>query len=151
MFQNREGKRVPNATFRTRQDSEWVDVTTDDVFAGKTVGVFHCPSDTDEQPEVIDNASYNQANSSRISYDFYSVWWQPEFGPKLTRLRGRAPLTWDLEGGNTDSNSPNSAMRNHKTHKGGNVVFADGHAEWQPAEDWDKSNWPSPAAAHYHK
>jgi glutaredoxin-like protein len=43
VFQNREGKRVPNATFRTRQDSEWVDVTTDDVFAGKTVAVFSLP------------------------------------------------------------------------------------------------------------
>ncbi|HLU06292.1 MAG TPA: glutathione peroxidase [Woeseiaceae bacterium] len=43
MFENREGKRVPNVTFRTRQDSEWVDVTSDDVFSGKTVVVFSLP------------------------------------------------------------------------------------------------------------
>lgn len=43
MFENREGKRVPNVTFRTRQDSEWVDLTSDDVFAGKTVVVFSLP------------------------------------------------------------------------------------------------------------
>ena len=43
MFENREGKRVPNVTFRTRQDSDWVDLTSDDVFAGKTVVVFSLP------------------------------------------------------------------------------------------------------------
>ena len=43
MFENREGKRVPSVTFRTRQDSDWVDVTSDDVFRGKTVVVFSLP------------------------------------------------------------------------------------------------------------
>ena len=40
MFENKEGQRVPQATFRTRVDTEWKDLTTDDVFAGKTVAVF---------------------------------------------------------------------------------------------------------------
>lgn len=43
MLENREGQRVPNVTFRTRQDNEWVDVTTDDLFGGKTVVVFSLP------------------------------------------------------------------------------------------------------------
>ena len=43
MFENREGKRVPNVTFRTRRDSDWVDLTSDDVFKGKTVVVFSLP------------------------------------------------------------------------------------------------------------
>ncbi len=43
MFANKEGQRVPNVTFRTRQNHEWVDVTTDDVFKGKTVIVFSLP------------------------------------------------------------------------------------------------------------
>ena len=43
MFENREGKRVPNVTFRTRQDNGWVDVTSEDVFAGKTVVLFSLP------------------------------------------------------------------------------------------------------------
>ncbi|MGW8246954.1 MAG: glutathione peroxidase [Acidiferrobacterales bacterium] len=43
MFENREGKQVPQVTFRTRRDHEWVDVTTDDVFKGKTVIVFALP------------------------------------------------------------------------------------------------------------
>jgi len=43
MLENREGKKVPQVTFRTRRDHEWVDVTSDEVFAGKTVVVFSLP------------------------------------------------------------------------------------------------------------
>lgn len=43
MFPNKEGQRVPNVTFHTRQNSEWVDVTTDQLFKGKTVVVFSLP------------------------------------------------------------------------------------------------------------
>ena len=43
MLKNREGQRVPKATFRTRRDYEWVDTTSDDVFAGKTVIAFSLP------------------------------------------------------------------------------------------------------------
>jgi len=40
---NSEGKRVPQVTFRTRQDGQWKDVTTDQVFKGKTVILFALP------------------------------------------------------------------------------------------------------------
>ncbi|WP_193196920.1 glutathione peroxidase [Nostoc sp. MG11] len=43
MFSNRRGQRIPKVTFRTRQNNQWVDVTTDDLFAGKTVAVFSLP------------------------------------------------------------------------------------------------------------
>ncbi|MBW4492218.1 MAG: glutathione peroxidase [Oscillatoria princeps RMCB-10] len=43
MLPNREGQKVPNVTFRTRQNNKWVDVTTDELFAGKTVVVFSLP------------------------------------------------------------------------------------------------------------
>jgi glutaredoxin-like protein len=43
MFENKEGQRVPATTFRTRTDSEWVELSSDDVFAGKTVIVFSLP------------------------------------------------------------------------------------------------------------
>jgi glutaredoxin-like protein len=43
MFRNIEGQRVPNVTFKTRRDHEWVDLTSDDVFAGKNVIVFSLP------------------------------------------------------------------------------------------------------------
>ena len=43
MFQNIEGQKVPQVTFKTRNDHEWVDLTSDDVFAGKSVIVFSLP------------------------------------------------------------------------------------------------------------
>lgn len=43
MLQNREGNRIPDVTFRTRQGASWKDVTTRDVFAGKKVVVFALP------------------------------------------------------------------------------------------------------------
>ena len=43
MLENREGQNIPQVTFRTRQDHEWVDVSSDDVFKGKTVIVFSLP------------------------------------------------------------------------------------------------------------
>ncbi len=43
MLQNREGQRVPNVTFRVRANNEWNDVSTGDLFAGKTVVVFSLP------------------------------------------------------------------------------------------------------------
>jgi glutaredoxin-like protein len=42
-FQNREGQRVPEVTLHTRRDHEWVDVTSNDIFAGKTIIVFSLP------------------------------------------------------------------------------------------------------------
>ncbi|KAG1658097.1 Glutathione amide-dependent peroxidase [Nymphon striatum] len=42
-FENKEGQRIPNVTFHTRQNNEWVDVTTDELFSGKTVIVFSLP------------------------------------------------------------------------------------------------------------
>jgi glutaredoxin-like protein len=43
MIPNREGQRVPAVTFRTRRDNQWVDITTDDLFTGKTVVLFALP------------------------------------------------------------------------------------------------------------
>ena len=43
MLSNREGQKVPNTTFRTRQNNQWVDVTTENLFAGKTAIVFSLP------------------------------------------------------------------------------------------------------------
>jgi glutaredoxin-like protein len=43
MFNNIEGQAVPNVTFRTRNDHDWVDLTSDDVFKGKSVVVFSLP------------------------------------------------------------------------------------------------------------
>jgi glutaredoxin-like protein len=43
MLSNRRGQKVPKVTFHTRQNNQWVDVTTDDLFTDKTVVVFSLP------------------------------------------------------------------------------------------------------------
>ena len=43
MSQTKEGQKVPQVTFRTRTNGEWRNVTTDDLFKGKTVAVFSLP------------------------------------------------------------------------------------------------------------
>lgn len=43
MLKNIEGQRVPQVIFKTRQDHDWVDVSSDELFAGKTVVVFSLP------------------------------------------------------------------------------------------------------------
>ncbi len=40
---NREGQQVPSVTFRTRADGGWVDVTSNELFADRTVVVFALP------------------------------------------------------------------------------------------------------------
>ena len=42
-LKNREGSRVPNVTFRVRQNNEWRRVSTSEMFDGKTVVVFSLP------------------------------------------------------------------------------------------------------------
>ena len=42
-MKNREGQKVPNVTFKTRANGEFVNVTTNDLFKGKTVVAFSLP------------------------------------------------------------------------------------------------------------
>lgn len=43
MLENKENQQVPNVTFRTRQGNDWKNVTSNEIFAGKTVIVFALP------------------------------------------------------------------------------------------------------------
>ncbi len=43
MLKNREGQTVPGVKFRVRRDHAWLELSTDDVFSGKTVVIFSLP------------------------------------------------------------------------------------------------------------
>jgi glutathione-dependent peroxiredoxin len=43
MSNKHEGQRVPDVVFRVRENNEWKNVTTDELFKGKTVVVFSLP------------------------------------------------------------------------------------------------------------
>ncbi|MFQ5661143.1 MAG: glutathione peroxidase [Gammaproteobacteria bacterium] len=43
MNTNREGQHIPEVAFRTRQDHEWVEVSSSELFSGKTVILFSLP------------------------------------------------------------------------------------------------------------
>jgi glutaredoxin-like protein len=43
MLESKEGQKVPQVTFRTRTESDWKNVTSDEVFKGRTVVVFSLP------------------------------------------------------------------------------------------------------------
>ena len=43
MLPNHEGQKIPSVTFPVRKNDEWVNVTTDELFSGKTVVVFALP------------------------------------------------------------------------------------------------------------
>jgi prepilin-type N-terminal cleavage/methylation domain-containing protein/prepilin-type processing-associated H-X9-DG protein len=116
------------------------------VFANKYVrqpATFHCPSDDDPVPQEITTSDYDLPDSARTSYDFYSIWWAPEYGPRWCKIK-QAPLAWDIRGGWATP----MPYQNHGT-KGGNVVFGDGHADWQEQQRWDQPNFPNPGGRYF--
>ena len=118
-------------------------VDFNDVYV-KSPRAFWCPSDRDPAPEQVVTADALLPDSARISYEFYCLYWAPAEGPVLTKLKGQAPLAWDHDGAEVEQ----SPTQNHGP-KGGHVVFADGHAEWQGAGEWDGPSWPQPAKKFY--
>jgi prepilin-type processing-associated H-X9-DG protein len=155
MYSNACHDRLPNSAPKNTWDNELgARALVEMAQRYSQPGVFHCPSDADPTPTEINNADYfkpdssteGAENSARISYEFFSVWWAGKDGPLLTRMRGRAPLAWDLDGGEPRR----SPLQNHGL-KGGNILFSDGHAEWRSQKDWRGGNWPAPADEIYPK
>ena len=151
IYANNHKDRLPNGNgqdvFDDPMAANWVMVNfADEVKDGR---VFRCPSDKNEvEPEVIRNAFQNEPESARISYEFYSLFWPSREGPKLAKLKGQAPIAWDLDGGPRDATLPGAGEENHGP-KGGNVLFSDGHAEWRDVMEWESESWPKPASEFY--
>jgi len=149
MYANQNRDRLPNGNPRNTSldfdGTNLVLVVLASEYVSGVAKVFHCPSDRDPVPDVIDNAVVGFPNSARVSYDFYSPYWQPEFGPKLARLRGEAPLAWEISGGDA-----NRDLKNHPV-DGGHVLFADASVDLLPNGQWSKSNWPRLAGVYYHR
>ena len=146
MYANAHKDRLPNGNPR----GVWNDFLGANrvmVDFASTVGgapIFHCPSDRDDPPQQIVTAEHERPDSARGSYEFYSLFFAPEHGPMLAKLKGRAPLAWDLDGGSFEP----TRVQNHGT-KGANVLYADGHADWQDVRQWEDVSWPSPATEFY--
>ena len=153
IYANGNRDRLPNgnppAVWSDASAADWVMVNfAEDLKAAK---VFRCPSDKDDdEPYEILSAVHNQVSSARISYEFYSLFFAPEYGPKLATMKGRAPLAWDLDGGPRDPALTGMGDENHGP-KGGNVLFSDGHAEWKDLSEWEEESWPIPATEFYPK
>ncbi len=99
MLPNSEGKRVPQATFRTRQDGQWVDVGTDQVFKGRTVIVFALPGAYTPTCSTTHLPRYNELapTFSRLGVDeivclsvndgfVMSEWQEDQNAPSITFL-----------------------------------------------------------------
>lgn len=43
MLQNREGRKVPEVSFKARENNDWKEISSKDIFAGKNVVVFSLP------------------------------------------------------------------------------------------------------------
>ena len=153
MYANGHRDRLPNgnppSVWSDAAAADWVMVNfAEDLKAAR---VFRCPSDKDEDdPDEILSAVHNRPASARISYEFYSLFFAPEYGPKLAKMQGRAPLAWDLDGGPRDPALTGVGDENHGP-KGGNVLFSDGHAEWKGVAEWEEESWPVPATEFYPK
>lgn len=64
MLINREGQKVPDVTFRVRRDNQWIDITTQDLFKGKTVIVFALPGAFTPTCSSTHLPGYNELASS---------------------------------------------------------------------------------------
>src|SRR5215204_4286094 len=49
----------------------------------KNAAVFHCPSDQTPMPKQIYSSDYDVEDSARMSYDFFSLWWDNAIPLKL--------------------------------------------------------------------
>jgi peroxiredoxin/glutaredoxin len=94
-----EGQRVPSVTFKTRTPSnEWADVTTDELFSGRTVVVFSLPGAFtptcsthhapryDELAAEFRRAGVDEIACVSVNDGFVMARWAQELGIKNVRM-----------------------------------------------------------------
>ena len=98
MFENREGQRVPSVTFRTREGGDWKNITTDELFGGRTVVVFALPGAFtptcssahlpryDELAETFKEAGVDEIVCLSVNDGFVMDAWGRDQGVKKVRL-----------------------------------------------------------------
>ena len=64
MLPNREGQKIPSVIFPVRKNDEWVNVTTEELFTGKTVVVFALPGAFTPTCSSTHLPGYNQLASA---------------------------------------------------------------------------------------
>ena len=65
MLPKKEGQRVPNVTFKTRQNDQWVDVKSSDLFDGKTVVVLRLGIHPEmERPAILNRSIPSTAGAT---------------------------------------------------------------------------------------
>ena len=101
--------------------------------------LFHCPSDSvTAKPTTINTYKFRVNNSARMSYMYAMSYLRGCFGTNttigipITRLNSRCSLMYDINGGSTSSEYGHGG-------DGGNVLYADGHAELLKRAQWDNA------------
>src|SRR4051812_47157969 len=86
MYANVHHDRLPNENQRGILNQNPYSVTwSSDVMVAfftnqvRSAAVFHCPADEDPTPATIATADPSLPNSALVSYDFYSIYWHPEY------------------------------------------------------------------------
>jgi len=64
MFENREGQQIPEVNFHVRREHQWADISSADVFKGKTVVVFALPGAFTPTCSSTHVPRYNQLTSA---------------------------------------------------------------------------------------
>jgi glutaredoxin-like protein len=98
VFENREGQKVPHVTFRTREGGDWKDISTDELFGGRTVVVFALPGAFtptcssshlpryDELAATFREAGVDEVVCLSVNDGFVMDAWGREQGVKKVRL-----------------------------------------------------------------
>lgn len=64
MFENKEGTKIPDITFKTREGDEWKEVSSEQIFSGKNVIVFSLPGAFTPTCSSTHLPRYNQLSSA---------------------------------------------------------------------------------------